>query len=267
LGFHVRYPEARVEWSSLGVRGARVKSAATRSEGAIETLAQLSNPNLFVLWFGTNTAAAERVSLEAYEAHFRGLIASLKAGAPRAQCLVITPPDFGRREASCFLSKRERRVLRRKRKNAWARQLLAERREERVCTPDALLNLRKRGRYRYPVPEARNQRTWEAYKERCQHHTPPLVSALTEVQERVAREEGCALYNSLSAMGGEGAMQRWACSSPRWAQLDLVHLSLTGYEALGAHIAHSLRAQVGLDDAPPPPLTPPQAPAVLEGER
>jgi len=257
LGFHVRYPESVIEWSVLGVSGARVKSAARRHEGAIEALAQLSQAQLFVLWFGTNSAASESVNLESYEQQYRDLIKTLKAGAPEAQCLLITAPDFGRRPARCYLNSKELRVLKRKRKNAWARRLLAEHREARVCAPESLLNHKRRGRYRYPFPNVKNEREWEAYQEECRYHTPALIGQLTELQRRIARDEGCALYDSLKAMGGEGSMKRWACAEPRWAQLDLVHLSSAGYEALGAHIARSLRYELGLDELAPPPLRPP----------
>jgi len=264
LGFHVRYPDASIEWSALGVRGARVHSPAQRHAGSIDTLVTVAQPNLFVLWFGTNSAASESINLTRYERDYRSLIHSLKTSAPQAMCLMITAPDFGRRDRTCYLNSRERRALKRRRRTAWARQTLAEHRSARVCDPDSLLNMRKRGRHRYPVPEVRTQRQWEAYQARCQFQTPTLVAELTELQKRVAHEEGCAVYDTLSAMGGEGSIQRWACAEPSWAQLDLVHLSVAGYEALGAHIARTLRYELGLSERPPPPLSPPLPPAVKE---
>lgn len=258
LGYHVRYPSAQIEWSALGVRGARVKSAATRHQGSIQALATLAQPNLNVLWFGTNSAASTAVNLARYEEQFRSLIQQLKSSAPQAQCLLITPPDFGRRDPECFLNRQELSALKRRHKTAWTRQLLSEHRAARVCDPDQLLNLRKTGRHRYPVPGVTTQEGWERYRERCSFKTPALIAQLTEIQRRVAQEEGCALYDTLRAMGGEGSIQRWACVEPHWAQLDLIHLSVGGYEALGAHIARSLRHELGLDELPPPPLTPPQ---------
>lgn len=257
LGFHVRYPNAHIEWSSLGVRGARVKSPANRHHGAIRTLAELSNPNLFVLWFGTNSAVSEAVNLTRYEQQFRTLIRELKSSAPQAQCLVITAPDFGRRDAECYLNNREIRALKRKQKTAWTRELLAESRQARVCDPTSLLNMNKQGRFRYPFPNVKNQKDWDRYQKRCLYHTPPLISQLTQVQKQVSEEEGCVLYDTLKAMGGERTIHSWACAQPRWAQLDLIHLSISGYEALGTHIARSLRYEFGIDAQPPPTLIPP----------
>jgi hypothetical protein len=211
------------------------------------------------LWFGTNSAARAQVDLAEYERHYTALVRALKAGAPEAACLLIGPPDFGRRPSDCFLSASELRAARRKKKGPRELRFLAERRAARVCAPDSLLNLKRKGRLRYPFPGVNDEGAWRRLKGRCAFHTPPLVSLLTEVQRAVAAREGCAFYDTLSAMGGEGAMWRWACSEPRWAQLDLIHLSAQGYAALGAHIAQSLQA--ALSGSPPPsPLTPAGAP-------
>ncbi|MBM4291588.1 MAG: hypothetical protein FJ138_09190, partial [Deltaproteobacteria bacterium] len=254
LGFYVRTGAS--ELSALGVRGATVRSAATRAEGAVEALARLAAPSLVAVWLGTNSAARPQLDLEEYERHYTALVRALRAEAPEAGCLLIAPPDFGRRPSDCLMSAAELRVARGKRKGARELRFLAQRRAARVCDPDALLHRRRRGRLRYPVPGVTDERGWQRHKDRCAFRAPPLLSPIVEAQRRVAAREGCAFYDTLAAMGGEGAMWRWACARPRWAQLDLVHLSAQGYAALGAHVAQSLTA--ALSGAPPPaPLSPP----------
>jgi hypothetical protein len=257
LGFYVHTDAP--ELSALGVRGATVKSAATRGEGAVGALARLASPHIFALWFGTNSAVRPDLDLQEYEGHYTALVRELKAAAPEAACLIIGLPDLGRRPSHCFLNSAELRALRRTPKGPRERRTLSARRAARVCAPDSLLNLRRRGRFRYPFPGVNDEGAWQRLKDRCAFHTPPLVSLITEVQRKVARQEGCAFYDTLAAMGGEGALWRWACSTPRWSQLDLVHLSAQGYSALGAHIAQSLRAAL-YGAPPPPPLTPAGAP-------
>jgi lysophospholipase L1-like esterase len=247
LGFHVRALDADIEWSTLGVRGATIWSPAERGgEGMTRWLNDLS-PDAFVLWYGTNTAARERTNLARYESQFRAVIQRIKTSSPKKACLVIAPPDFGRRDRECFLSKGERRILKRKKKSQRALQRLALNRQARVCDPNSLVNHSRKGRYRYPVPEVKNSREWEAYKERCTFWTPSLVSELVTLQERVAEEEGCAFYNTFEAMGGEGGMLNWACApQERWAQFDLVHLSRRGYQKLGENIGRTLLTALDL---------------------
>ena len=247
LGFHVRALDADIEWSTLGVRGATIWSPAERGgEGMTRWLNDIS-PDAFVLWYGTNTAARERTNLARYESQFKAVIQRLKASSPKKACLVIAPPDFGRRDRECFLSKGERRILKRKKKSQRALKRLALHRQARVCDPDSLVNHSRRGRYRYPVPEAKTSREWEAYKARCTFWTPNLIAQLVTLQERVAEEEGCAFYNTFEAMGAEGGMLNWACApQERWAQFDLVHLSRRGYQKLGENIGRTLLTALDL---------------------
>lgn len=60
----------------------------------------------------------------------------------------------------------------------------------------------------------------------------PRLPGLIEVQRRVAREHGCAFWDTQAAMGGPLAMADWALADPRLAGQDLVHLNARGYRRL-----------------------------------
>ena len=263
FGFHVRDRSARVEVSSMGVRGATIWSPVEQADPSMERWVHDLEPHIIALWYGTNTAARERTNLSRYRSRYQSLIRSLKASAPKSTCLAILPPDFGRRDRECFLTKRQRKLIARRRKSTAFKQELSDSRPARVCAPDELLNTRKRGRHRFPIPEARTDEEWERYKLTCQFRPPALLKDLIEIQREVALEEGCAVYDTFAAMGGAGGIHSWACvESERWAQLDLVHLTPRGYQALGARIAQGLYSAYSSSPLPPPPLGPPPPTAV-----
>ena len=65
-------------------------------------------------------------------------------------------------------------------------------------------------------------------------------------QRRVADAAGCAFYNQLEAMGGEGTVAGWAAEDPPRAQKDRVHLTREGYAQLGSSFASDvMRAYTG----------------------
>ena len=65
-------------------------------------------------------------------------------------------------------------------------------------------------------------------------------------QRRVADAAGCAFYNQLEAMGGEGTVAGWASEDPPRAQKDRVHLTREGYAQLGSSFASDvMRAYAG----------------------
>ena len=260
FGFYVRDPQARVEVNSMGVRGATIWSPTQQGDHSLNHWVSKVDPEIVALWYGTNTAARAQTHLPRYRRRYRAMIKQLKASAPSSVCLVILPPDFGRRDRNCFLTKRQRRLLSRRRKSSRFLDELSESRRDRVCEPDLLLNMRKRGRRRYPVPEVRNRQQWEDYKQSCTYTPPRLLKPLMEIQREVALEEGCAVYDTFSAMGSAGGIHTWACSeAEKWAQFDLVHLTPIGYKALGARIAQGLYSAISTAPLPPPALGPPDA--------
>jgi len=63
--------------------------------------------------------------------------------------------------------------------------------------------------------------------------TMPTIPKIVESQRVVAAAEGCAFFDTWTAMGGNGAMGRWYKSRPRLGWGDYRHASPAGYEVIG----------------------------------
>ncbi|MBX3211666.1 MAG: hypothetical protein KF850_06510 [Labilithrix sp.] len=94
--------------------------------------------------------------------------------------------------------------------------------------------------------------------------TAPKIAEIIAAQRRVAEAAGCAFYDQLAAMGGDGAIAGWAAETPPRAQKDRVHLTRDGYAQLGSSFASDLmRAYAGFRrDAGLPPSTTRELPVV-----
>lgn len=64
--------------------------------------------------------------------------------------------------------------------------------------------------------------------------TMPTIPRIVESQRAVAAAEGCAFFDTWTAMGGNGAMGRWYKSRPRLGWGDYRHASPAGYEVIGS---------------------------------
>ncbi len=130
-------------------------------------------PNLQVLMFGGNELGEKKMALSPYKRRYLEVIRNLRAGAPKASCLIMTPVDHGER---------------------W------------------------RGRVR----------------------TEPLLKRMVPVLRDIALESGCAFYNTLAAMGGDGAAGRWRRLKPKLMDADLSHLTKPGGRVLGTMLYKAL---------------------------
>jgi hypothetical protein len=63
--------------------------------------------------------------------------------------------------------------------------------------------------------------------------TLSVLPAIVLTQREVAKEMGCAFFDTWTAMGGEGAMARWYEARPRLVSSDLRHATPAGYAILG----------------------------------
>jgi lysophospholipase L1-like esterase len=63
--------------------------------------------------------------------------------------------------------------------------------------------------------------------------TLETIPRIVEIQRRVARETGCAFFDTFTAMGGAGTMARWYAAQPRLVSADLIH----PFPAAGKQIA------------------------------
>lgn len=89
--------------------------------------------------------------------------------------------------------------------------------------------------------------------------TSPKLLEIIASQRRVAEAAGCAFYDQLEAMGGEGTVAGWASEDPPRAQKDRVHLTREGYAQLGSSFASDVmrgyaawRRESGLPATSPP---------------
>ncbi len=69
----------------------------------------------------------------------------------------------------------------------------------------------------------------------------PRTRAVIEDQRAVAREEGCAHFDTYEWMGGEGAMERWVREG--WALSDGVHFTAAGHTRLAEALLGRLLAR------------------------
>ena len=60
----------------------------------------------------------------------------------------------------------------------------------------------------------------------------PRMGAVTEVQRRLARSQGCGFWDSSQTSGGPGTLNRWA-RFPGMVGADHLHLGRDGYERVG----------------------------------
>lgn len=70
-----------------------------------------------------------------------------------------------------------------------------------------------------------------ARKEESRLVTVPVIVDLVKEQERVAKEAGCAFFNTFEAMGGRGSMAKWVRRG--YGAGDFTHPTSVGAEVLG----------------------------------
>ncbi|HVZ34263.1 MAG TPA: GDSL-type esterase/lipase family protein, partial [Polyangiaceae bacterium] len=68
----------------------------------------------------------------------------------------------------------------------------------------------------------------------------PGVARMVAAQRRVAERAGCAFYDTYTAMGGAGAVQRGRISKPELFSADLHHPSLSGQRLIGMLVYQAL---------------------------
>ncbi len=70
--------------------------------------------------------------------------------------------------------------------------------------------------------------------------TLPTIPFIVEGMRAAARREGCAFFDTWTAMGGEGAMGRWFRQEPRLAGGDFRHATPAGYRVIGEMLYRAL---------------------------
>jgi hypothetical protein len=251
FGFLIQTDTANVEYDVLGVGSTRPVHLAERGDDTVSAYIQHRQPDLVMTWFGSNSSVDLDLDLSKYGQDYRAHLSRLIAAAPQAACLAIGPPDLARAGKYCYLTQRQRRLAdggRRGRKRL--RKILKRTRKAMVCSPNELLNLRKRGRYRFPVPGVKTMDQWKRYVQRCTPKTVLNLRPVITIQRQIAHELGCGYFDSFAYMGGEDAILNWTCrDEDRLAGYDLVHLTTAGYQTLGAAIGRALHQTLPMPDA------------------
>ena len=70
----------------------------------------------------------------------------------------------------------------------------------------------------------------------------PIVAPMVEAQRRVAEANGCAFFDTFTAMGGEGSMGRWYRATPKLGNGDLAHPTRAGHRVIGEMLFAALMA-------------------------
>lgn len=70
--------------------------------------------------------------------------------------------------------------------------------------------------------------------------TRPMIPKLIAYQRRLAFEEGCAFFDTFTAMGGEGTVARWMEAHPKLMGGDFTHPTFQGSEIVGSLIYDAL---------------------------
>jgi lysophospholipase L1-like esterase len=70
--------------------------------------------------------------------------------------------------------------------------------------------------------------------------TMTRLVAVAELQRRIAAEQRCAFFDTLTAIGGPGTLELWSHEDPPRAQRDHVHYTWGGYAVWGQALADAL---------------------------
>ncbi len=96
FGFVAERPGPGVVLDSLGINGARVTTILAWDRELLAEHLGRRDPDLVVLWYGTNEAGDDWYSLVQYEQWVIDALSVLRRAAPGASCLFVGPPDMGR---------------------------------------------------------------------------------------------------------------------------------------------------------------------------
>jgi len=95
-GWSVEYDRPGIIWSSLGVVAAQLPQLQHYDAKHLVEALDVLRPDLMVLTFGLNLAAARYPPPDSYREHIIGLLTAMRSGLPEAACLVTGPYPVGR---------------------------------------------------------------------------------------------------------------------------------------------------------------------------
>lgn len=208
LGTHTQSKNSGVIYHSLGLNGARAQTFLSFDEALTVQEVSRLQPDLFILGFGTNEAYNLRNTelteqhTKTHQAQLTALIQRYKKASPQAACLVLLPMEFALKPVAKTCYKRQK--VKRGRRWRWEQELIED------------IDLAQ-----YPE---------------CAWTTPPSLEQIRLASINAAKQEGCAIWDQLEAMGGVGSFRRWATLDEPLSGQDGVHLRLSGYRQLGQQL-------------------------------
>ena len=84
----------------------------------------------------------------------------------------------------------------------------------------------------------------------------PRTVQIAAAQREVSGEAGCAFWDTMQFMGGEGSMVTWAAAQPAMAQSDHLHLTRRGYARMGMALADAIMFDFDAAALPMPAAAP-----------
>lgn len=93
LGASAELDRPGIVYDALGLPGSTVFTIAGYDRDGLTTQLAARRPNLYVLWYGTNESALPDLDIDEMKRAYQRLFVSLKAAAPQADCLLISPTD------------------------------------------------------------------------------------------------------------------------------------------------------------------------------
>jgi|SRR5579871_283936 len=75
--------------------------------------------------------------------------------------------------------------------------------------------------------------------------TMETIPRIVAIQRRVARETGCAFFDTFAAMGGAGTMARWYTAQPRLVSADFIHPYPAGGRQIAEVFVREIEAGLG----------------------
>jgi lysophospholipase L1-like esterase len=91
-GIIVEGSEPGIVLDTVGIDGARIATTLAWAEAPFVAEVAARNPDLAVIAFGTNEAFDD-LRVSAYDKQLAALLERIRSGAPRADCLILGPPD------------------------------------------------------------------------------------------------------------------------------------------------------------------------------
>ncbi len=108
FGMTIERESPGVVVDTLGIAGTRAANMLRWDETIWADNVAHRDPDLVMMFYGTNEAMDEDQPISAYEDDLRAVIARIKSAAPRASCLIMGPGDFPRRNGDGSWSTRPR---------------------------------------------------------------------------------------------------------------------------------------------------------------